>query len=364
MNKITYKELFSAMLAFELGSAVLFVLGASAKQDAWMSILLATVAALPLIYLYVTLYKMHDGNLPQILEATFGKAFGKVLSAIYAFYFLYIAARVTRDFAELNIGTIYKQAPVSAFSIAILVVVIYYLMFDISVMIKSSHVLLPTFIIMAFFQFIGAFSVNGESIKKIFPILGNGFMPVVKAAFPNILTFPYGELITFMMVFPEFKFNTNKLAKYCFTLVIATGLWLALNTVEIFSVIGVAEATRANFPFYELALIMKFGTFRNLDPFYAIETVIGGVIKITVFAYAAIKTIQTIFNLKEYKFLLIPVGTIIFALSLLIADSYPLHILIGLKLTTLYIHVPLQIIIPLIALILSFIRNPKTRKNK
>ncbi len=190
MNKITYKELFSAMLAFELGSAVLFVLGASAKQDAWMSILLATVAALPLIYLYVTLYKMHDGNLPQILEATFGKAFGKVLSAIYAFYFLYIAARVTRDFAELNIGTIYKQAPVSAFSIAILVVVIYYLMFDISVMIKSSHVLLPTFIIMAFFQFIGAFSVNGESIKKNFSYFRKWIYACCKGCFPKYTYIP------------------------------------------------------------------------------------------------------------------------------------------------------------------------------
>ena len=361
MKKITYTELFSAMLVFELGSAILFVLGISAKQDAWIAMIIATIAAFPLVYMYVTLFKKYDANLPQILEGVFGKIVGKALSAIYAIYFLYIAARVTRDFDELNISTIYRQTPISAISIAILIVVLYFLLFDISVTIKSAHMVLPVFVFLAAMQFLGIFTINGISVKKLFPVFGNGFMPVIKAAFPHILTFPFGELITFMMIFPEIYLKKD-LNKYCMALVAVTGLWLTINTVEILSALGVAETARANFPFYQLVLSMKFGSFRNLDPFYAVEIVIGGVIKITVFAYAAIKTIQSIFNLKEYKFLLIPVGTIIYALSILIADSYPLHILIGLKLTTVYIHVPLQIIIPLIVLILSFIKKPQKQQ--
>lgn len=361
MKKITYTELFSAMLVFELGSAILFVLGISAKQDAWLSMIIATIAAFPLVYMYVVLFKKYNANLPQILEAAFGKILGKALSAIYAIYFLYIAARVTRDFDELNVGTIYKETPISAISIAILIVVLYYLMFDISVTIKSAHILLPAFIFLAIIQFFGVFNVTGISIKKLMPILNNGLAPVIKAAFPQILTFPYGELITFMMIFPEIHLKKD-LNKYCMALVAATGLWLTINTVEIITSLGVAEAARSNFPFYQLVLIMKFGSFRNLDPFYAVEIVIGGVVKITVFTYAAIKTLQSIFDLKEYKFLLLPVGTIIYALSIIIADSYPLHILIGLKLTTVYIHVPLQIIIPLIVLILSFIKKPQKQQ--
>ncbi|WKV08121.1 GerAB/ArcD/ProY family transporter [Thermoanaerobacterium sp. CMT5567-10] len=361
MKKITYTELFSAMLVFELGSAILFVLGISAKQDAWIAMIIATLAAFPLVYMYLTLFKKYNANLPQILEGVFGKIVGKALSAIYAIYFLYIAARVTRDFDELNISTIYRQTPISAISIAILIVVLYYLMFDISVTIKSAHMMLPVFVFLAVIQFLGIFTINGISVNKLLPIFGNGFLPVIKAAFPHILTFPFGELITFMMIFPDLHLKKD-LSKYCMALVATTGLWLTINTVEILSALGVAETTRANFPFYQLVLSMKFGSFRNLDPFYAVEIVIGGVIKITVFAYAAIKTIQSIFNLKEYKFLLIPVGTIIYALSILIADSYPLHILIGLKLTTVYIHVPLQIIIPLIVLILSFIKKPQKQQ--
>ncbi|WP_434655389.1 GerAB/ArcD/ProY family transporter [Thermoanaerobacterium thermosaccharolyticum] len=361
MKKITYTELFSAMLVFELGSAILFVLGISAKQDAWIAMIIATLAAFPLVYMYVTLFKKYNANLPQIFEASFGKILGKALSAIYAIYFLYIAARVTRDFDELNVGTIYKETPISAISIAILIVVLYYLMFDISVTIKSAHILLATFVFLAVLQFLGIFNINAINISRLTPILSKGFIPVIKAAFPQIITFPYGELITFMMIFPEIHLKKD-LNKYCMALVAATGLWLTINTVEIITALGVAEAARANFPFYQMELVMKFGSFRNLDPFYAVEIVVGGVVKITIFTYAAIKTLQSIFNLEEYKFLLLPVGTIIYALSLIIADSYPLHILIGLKLTTVYIHVPLQIIIPLIVLILSFIKKPQKQQ--
>ncbi|SNX54552.1 endospore germination permease [Thermoanaerobacterium sp. RBIITD] len=362
MKSITIKELFSTMFLFEIGSAILFALGISAKQDAWIAIIIATLAAFPLIYLYLTLFKIYNVNLAKILEATFGKFLGKVLSAIYVIYFLYIAARVTRDFDELSVGSIYPKAPIIAISLTMGIVVLYYLLFDISVTMKSAHLLLPIMLFLIIFKLFASFTtISGINLTKLTPVLENGILPVLKAAFPEILTFPFGELIAFMMIFPEMS-NKTGLNKCCFLVVAITGLLLTLNIINTLSTLGIVETERANFPYYQIACLIKFGNFKNLDSFYVVEIIIGGIIKVIVFTYAGIKSIQSIFNLQEYKFLLLPIGTIVFALSIIIADSYPMHIALGLKLTPLYIHVPLQIIIPLIILIISFIKKPQKQQ--
>lgn len=360
LKSVSYKEFFSLMFLFEIGSAILFALGISAKQDAWLSVLIAMILALPLIYSHLALFKKYNANLAEISEVVLGKILGKILSFIYAFYFLYIAARVTRDFTELSIGTISPKTPVIFVPFIMGIVVIYYLLFDISVTAKSANILLPIFIFLILFRFVASFSISGYSFSKITPVLENGIVPVIKAAFPEILTFPFGELIAFLMIFPDIP-DKNKLTKVSLLVVILIGILLSINNISIISAIGPDEVARANFPSYQISRLIQFGSFKNLDTFYAVEIVIGGTIKIIVFTYAGIKCIQSVFNLNDYKFLLIPVWTIVYALPIIIASTYQIHIILGLKLTPIYLHIPFQIIIPILLLLISLI---KKRKNK
>jgi spore germination protein KB len=66
---------------------------------------------------------------------------------------------------------------------------------------------------------------------------------------------------------------------------------------------------------------------------------------------------QSVFEIKEYKFLLIPVAAIIYALSIVTAESYFIQIPVELPIMALYVHVPLQIIVPLLLLIAYFVKK-------
>lgn len=357
-KKLNIDELFSLMMIFEIGTALLFCLGIAAKQDAWLAVLLAMTAAFFLIFVFILLFNKTNMNLAQILEYAFGKYIGKILSLLYAFYFFYNAAKNTRDYTELSLNTITPKTPIYVFPLFMMLLVMYYLLFDISILGRVAKIILPIILIITLIQPLPVITKSDFSFTKLLPVMEGGILPVIKAAFPLILTFPFGELIAFTMVFTELK-QKNKLLKYSILLVLLAGLLLSFNNIIIISALGIAEAERYNFPFYQVTTLISFGTLKNFDTFFVIIMVLGIFFKITVFTYAGLKALQNTFELNDYKSMLIPVATIITGASFVIADSYPTYIIIGLKITPLYIHVPLQIILPVLTLIAVSIKAKK-----
>ena len=198
MNKrLEVSDLLFLMITFEIGTSVLFCLGIKAKQDCWLSILIAMLISLPITLMYVSSFEKSQKNLPQLLEFVYGKYIGKTLSLIYALYFLYIASRNVRDYVELSVNTIYSRTPTYIFSSFMLILVMYYLLFDICVLARVAKILLPLILAIMAFQTTMIMMGDNFSFSRLLPILENGIVPVIKAAIPLIVTFPFGELIAF-----------------------------------------------------------------------------------------------------------------------------------------------------------------------
>ncbi|MCW1941524.1 spore germination protein [Bacillus anthracis] len=105
-EKIGFIQLFYIMMAFEVGSTVIYGPGAEAKQDAWLVILVGMTCGLVLMWIYTKLFEYYPGDtLTEMIPKIMGDFIGYPLIAIYILYFLYIAARVSRDFGELITGT-------------------------------------------------------------------------------------------------------------------------------------------------------------------------------------------------------------------------------------------------------------------
>lgn len=73
--------------------------------------------------------------------------------------------------------------------------------------------------------------------------------------------------------------------------------------------------------------------------------------------YAVTAGTAQLFGMKKGQPLVIPFGIIISALSPFIAKNFPKHLHMGLDITPKYIHLPFQIAIPVLALIVCYIRN-------
>src|SRR5947207_1986543 len=100
--KISSYQLFTLIYIFILGTTVIFPVGADAKQAAWMSILLGMVGGLPLLVIYYYLNKQYPSLLlTEYSIKILGKYIGTIVGIIYILFFLYGAARDTRDAMEL-----------------------------------------------------------------------------------------------------------------------------------------------------------------------------------------------------------------------------------------------------------------------
>jgi spore germination protein KB len=149
----------------------------------------------------------------------------------------------------------------------------------------------------------------------------------------------------------------TKVRKSAILATVFTGIILSLNSVIFISVLGEDLSLNSLFPFLQTMRTMKLGdSFDRLDIFIIVFLMLGGFFKICFFMSGAIFGTSQLINLKNSKYLVIPFGIIVLVISQLIASNYPQHIKIGLDFTVKYIHIPLIIVVPLIALTVYYLK--------
>ncbi|MGM0876006.1 MAG: GerAB/ArcD/ProY family transporter [Bacillota bacterium] len=101
-------------------------LGAGAKQDAWIVILVATFLSLILMSVYIKLSAFYPNKtLVQILPELLSKFLVYPIIAMYIVYFIYTAGRACRDFGELIVSTILVDTPIVVVIGSFMVLMIY-----------------------------------------------------------------------------------------------------------------------------------------------------------------------------------------------------------------------------------------------
>lgn len=356
--KISAYQLFISIAIFIQGTATLFYLVPEAKQDAWITMLIYIIPAIVLQIIYTSLWsKYPDDTLITYLPKIWGKYIGYLLSIIYIIYFTYISARVVRDFAGLMLISSMPHMPGIIVSVILVLINCYAVFQGVENVCRIAQVFLPlmviTFLLAWIFLFVTPHAVKLYNIK---PILENGMLPVIREGWP-LLTFPFGETLLFAMLYPSVV-EKSKVRKAAILAVLFEGIFLTIHTIIIISVLGVNFATNSIFPSLPTARIMHIGeNFDRLDILIIFALVIGGFFKSAFYMYGAMLGTAQLIKLKDVKYLSIPFGIIVLIGSQLIAKNYVQHLKIGLDYTVKYIHVPLLLIIPMLSLLIYYIKN-------
>ena len=88
-----------------------------------------------------------------------------------------------------------------------------------------------------------------------------------------------------------------------------------------------------------------------------IALVIGGFVKISVFFYAVIVGLSTLFKVKRPSALTYPVGTVILFFSWTIASNVQEHLKEGLTIMPVLLFIPFHLVIPFTLLCIAFIKH-------
>ena len=356
-TKISAYQFFSAIVMVSYGTAVLFFITPQAKQDAWIAMLIYVIPGIILQLIYVELWKKYPKDtIVTYMPKIFGKVIGYTVSVIYITFFAYEAVRATRDIIEVIETAIMPRMPMYIIGIVFMSTVIYGTYTGIENLSRLCCVFLILFSFLLVLKWVLFFSMpDAIKFSNLKPVLEKGIFSVIKEGW-KLITFPYGETILLAMLYPSVV-ESSRVRKSAVLAVILLGLFLTLNTIMFISTLGVNFATTSLIPLLQTYRIIKIGeTFNRLGVFFIIFMIIGGFIKVSFFMYGSILGISQLMKLDDTKYLALPLGSVVFITSLLIASNYPQHIYIGQVLILKYIVLPLSVIIPVIALIVYYLK--------
>lgn len=355
--KVCSFQMFALIVLFEIGSAVVVGLGMDAKHDAWIAILLGMMCGLVLFTLYNYLFKQFpELPLTSYIEKILGKYIGKIISFIYILYFIYIAARVLRDFGDMIVTTTLFGTPLVIVNLLMILIIGYGIFLGIEVLGRSGEIFYIMTVALAFLFISLMFASDLPKIENLLPILEEKKL-VIETTFPLTLTFPFGETIVFTMLLPYLK-QSSKSLKIGLLAILFSGLLLSFTIALNISILGSTEAANTPFPLHRaLGKINLMNFIQRLDSIVVFLLVLGGYFKIVIFSYAATIGLTNMFKQKKHQKLIFPVCLTVYISSILIASNFIEHIEIGLKKVPFYIHIPLQVFIPIILFLITLFRK-------
>lgn len=356
MNDARISSIQLAMLIMGLvfGSTAILNPSTGAGHDSWLSFLLAWIGGFGLMGIYVWIARLNSEKcLIEILQKQFGKVIGNIVACTYIWYFMHLSALVLRNYGEYVTATNYTETPIIFVMIFFLLVVVYGVKNGLEVFARPTELFMP--IVIFFALFLGVVLIGRFEWINALPFLENGIMPVLKTGF-GVLSFPFGETVVFLMIFPALN-EKEKLLKTTFIALGIIGAVIFSIVVRDLLVLGPNMMKPGKIIFPPAVSTELISENLQLETLISINFLIGGGIKISVCLYAAVMGITQIFNLDDYKPFVLPVAAIVTPLSIWLYDNI-FEMIDWIKVYPVY-SAPFQIIIPILLLIVSLVRNKK-----
>lgn len=342
---ISNKQGICIISMFIIGSAIVVGLGTGAKQDVWISILIALLMSLPMVFIYAQLLSVYPGkDLYDILMEVFGPIAGRAVSLLYLWYSFHLGALVIRNFSEFVNVMSFPETPQFIVIIFLGLISVWMVKAGIEVLGRFSAFVFPTILGIIIIALI--LSTANIHLINIRPILYDGIKPVLTNAF-SFFSFPLAETVIFTMVFHNLKDAKKSVSVFLLGCTIGCGV-LLLTSVRNILVLGVPTATSLYFPSYVAVRTINIGGFlQRFEASVAIIFMTTGFIKISVCLYSACNGFAKIFNIRNYKQLVAPIGFLMMNLACLIYTNTMDMFSWAQKIYP-YYALPFQVIMPII----------------
>lgn len=350
-------QLFAVIILFELGSAIVMNAGSSARQDAWISISLATVIGMGLFAFYRMLQTRQPSyDLFELVQLSFGRWLGSFIIALYVVYFLYDAARVLRDFLELLSSAVLENTPIEVLAFSFSLIIAYMIWLGFGVIVRTAEFFFPVVMGIIFVLFLLILIDRDYQLHYLKPVLGDGLMPGLSAIFPTLITFPFGELIV-CLVFMQYIAPASRVGRVSSSAIGISGLILSGAAVLETISLGGQMKERANFPFLVTVRDVSFGYFfERMEMVVVFVMFITILVKVSLFLFGALKGIEHLVRVP-YRTAAFPIACLTAIFSIKIADTFAEHTLEGLTFVPFFIHIPMQLIIPLALFIMLVVKQ-------
>jgi len=319
-EKISARQFGMLVALYSVGTTILIiptVMAIEAKQDAWIAALLGVGIGMLLVGLYCAVGNLIPSmSLVELMEELFGKWLGKACSLTFIFFSLVTASELLYIVGTFITTQIMPETPIQSINVIFACVVIMGVRLGIETLARSAELLFPLFVFL-FLVFV-IFVSPQIKVEHIQPVLEADFKDLIRAAIYFISVFSLSTVVL-LMVFPA-SVNRPKVAKKnFFSGTIIAGVMLIILIALSILVLGVETTQMQTYPSYALAKKINVGSF-----FQRIEIVMAGMwfisiyFKLSLYFYASVTGLAQTLRVKDYRFLILPMGGVMVALSMVV----------------------------------------------
>lgn len=343
--------MISILALFLFGSMVISG-SKEAGQDVWITIIIGTLAAVPLLLCYARILKLFPSKgLFEIVTLIFGRIVGKIIIILYTFYTIQLGGFVIRTFSEFIKISAMPETPQLTLQALMILICIWMAKSGIECIGRVSRFALPLLVIVVVFTLIIFW--NSIDLKNIQPVLGTdlkviGKVSVIKAALP------FCELILLASMFSSFEPGKSPSKAYLSAAAIASGSFVVTNIRNVL-ILGTPAVNRYYFPSYEAVSVISLGEiFTRIEVLIGISYTLAGTIKTGICIYIAALGISKISGYEDIRPFVAPSALIMLFIAgataenaknfFDIQDYYP------------YFAMPFQLILPVVILIAAEIK--------
>lgn len=356
-EQITDKEGIGLLIVFVIGSTLIIGIGGDAKNDAWIAGIMGGIMCIPMLLIYSRILSLFQGkDLFDILNITLGKVLGKIIAVIYIWYAFHLGALVLRNYGEFMNTVAMPETPMFVTMFCLELVCIIAVRLGIEVLGRTTMYFIPIlFFILVIVQILGISQLHFNYIK---PIFGNGLSQIIKGGF-SAFSFPFAETVLFIGVFSSLKTKKSHAKVYLLGILISAPIIIITTTRNILMLGNMLGSF--HFPSYEAVSKISIGDFiQRIEVTDSFVFVYGIFIKSSICLLVACKGIAKMFNLKDYRSIVIQTGLLMIYFSYIVYDNIMEMRYWAFKVYPYYAF-PMQVILPIIIWILAEV---KARKNK
>lgn len=324
-----------------------------AKQDIWLVVLSGLVISLFLALIYISLaQKFPSKNLIQINDIIYGPYVGKLISALYLYFFLLIIPANLRFIGDFSLTYLMPETPMSVILIMFMFICAWAVRKGIEVIARTSIILVVITIIISLFTFV--LLLKDMQLTNFLPILELSLKDYIQSTH-IMMAIPFGEVLVFFMVIPYV--NNIKQAKSSVLLgLIIGGLTILSVTVKFIAVLGITSTIMTSPYFEAVRLIDIAGIITRLEILVAIGLLITVFLKVSIFYYATVLGIAQLLNLRSYLPLVLPIGIICISLSFFLYASPVEEVESAVSIWPIW-SIPFELLFPLSSLLIAKIRR-------
>lgn len=317
---ITKHQAITFIGVFLMSSNLVLPTGVKAGTDLWIAIIVAGIISFFILTIYARILSIvPEKDFFETMEIIFGKYIGKFLSLILIWYAFHLGALVLRNFGEyLNVIGITDTPKIIPMAF-LQILCIWIVKEGVGVLGRWSKFAIRFFLGLVILTI--GFMSNQWDLKNLLPIFYNGVGPIFDGVL-HVISLPFAETVVFLLIFSTI--SKGKRATYqvfWYGLLIGVLVTLVTSVNELLT-LGIDAYSHSKFPSHNAISRLYVGDFlQRLEIIPAVGLLGGGFIKVSACLIATTRGLAHMLNLKDYRFLVTPIGLLMLNLSMLVYED-------------------------------------------